>query len=191
MTTQMLINYAPSEACRVAIVADGKLEEYHAEPTDRVSRVNNVYVGRVTNVEPAIQAAFVDFGIEDNGFLHISDLHPMYFPKGDDETTERVGKKTPRRERPPIQACLKRGQEIIVQVIKEGVGTKGPTLTSYLSIPGRFLVMMPQMDPWACRARSRTRTPARRCATSSPSSTCPRASGSSCAPRGLTAPRPS
>jgi ribonuclease E len=57
-----------------------------------------------------------------------------------------VGKKTPRRERPPIQQALKRGQEIMVQVIKEGIGTKGPTLTSYLSIPGRFLVMMPDMD---------------------------------------------
>ena len=88
---------------------------------------------------------FVDFGSEENGFLHISDLHPQYFAKGD-EKTERVGKKTPRKSRPPVQDCIKRGQEIIVQILKEGVGTKGPTLTSYLSIPGRFLVMMPGMD---------------------------------------------
>ena len=60
--------------------------------------------------------------------------------------TERVGMKTPRRERPPIQQCLRRGQEILVQVLKEGLGSKGPTLTSYLSIPGRFLVMMPNME---------------------------------------------
>ncbi|MCB9846113.1 MAG: Rne/Rng family ribonuclease [Phycisphaeraceae bacterium] len=144
--TQMLINYAPGEECRVAIIEDGKLEEYHAESVDSASHVNSIYVGRVRSVEPAIQAAFVDFGLSDNGFLHVSDLHPMYFPGEDEETTERVGKKTPRRERPPIQACLKRGQEVIVQVLKEGVGTKGPTLTSYLSIPGRYLVMMPNMD---------------------------------------------
>ena len=144
--TSMIINYVPGEECRVAIVADGNLEEFHNERTDAVSRVNNVYVGRVTNVEASIQAAFIDFGIGVNGFLHVSDLHPRYFASGDDETTEKVGKKTPRKERPPMQHCLKRGQEIIVQVLKEGVGTKGPTLTSYLSIPGRFLVMMPQMD---------------------------------------------
>lgn len=143
---KMLINYVPGEECRVAIVEDGKLEEYYAERMSAVSRVGNIYVGRVTNVEPAIQAAFVDFGVGENGFLHVSDLHPRYFPGEDDETTERVGKKTPRRERPPIQAAIKKGMEIAVQVIKEGVGTKGPTLTSYLSIPGRFLVMMPQMD---------------------------------------------
>ncbi|MFG0242074.1 MAG: Rne/Rng family ribonuclease [Phycisphaerales bacterium JB054] len=140
----MIINYVPGEECRVAITSDGNLEELHAERTDAVSRVNNIYVGKVTNVEAGIQAAFVDFGLEENGFLHISDLHPRYFIE--DDATERVGKKTPRRERPPIQACLKRGQEVIVQVIKEGVGTKGPTLTSYLSIPGRYLVMMPNMD---------------------------------------------
>lgn len=142
--TEMVINYVPGEECRVAITEDGQLEEFFAEPTDRVSRVGNIYVGKVINVEPAIQAAFVDFGCEENGFLHISDLHPQYF--NNDDKTERVGKKTPRRERPPIQEALKRGQEITVAVLKEGVGTKGPTLTSYLSIPGRFLVMMPGMD---------------------------------------------
>src|SRR5262249_36518782 len=143
---EMVINYIPGEECRVAVVDDGKLDEFHAERADAVSHVGNIYVGKVVNVEPAIQAAFVDFGLEANGFLHVSDLHPQYVPGEDDDTTERVGKKTPRRERPPIQECLKRGQEIAVQVLKEGVGTKGPTVTSYLSIPGRFLVMMPKMD---------------------------------------------
>lgn len=145
-TNEMVINYVPGEECRVAVVENGKLEEFHAERADSVSHVGNIYVGKVKNVEPAIQAAFVDFGLEQNGFLHVSDLHPQYFPGEGDETTEMVGKKTPRRERPPIQECLRRGQEIAVQVLKEGVGTKGPTVTSYLSIPGRFLVMMPNMD---------------------------------------------
>ncbi|MBC7835883.1 MAG: Rne/Rng family ribonuclease, partial [Phycisphaerales bacterium] len=143
---EMVVNYVPGEECRVAVIEDGKLEEFHAERSDSVSHVGNIYLGTVVNVEPAIQAAFVDFGLESSGFLHVSDLHPRYFPGEDSDTTEMVGKKTPRRERPPIQHCLRRGQEIAVQVLKEGVGTKGPTVTSYLSIPGRFLVMMPLMD---------------------------------------------
>jgi ribonuclease E len=143
---QMLINYAPGEECRIAIVEDGQLEELYQERASAESHVGNIYKGRVTNVEPSIQAAFIDFGLDRNGFLHISDLHPMYFPGEDREEFERVGKKTPRRDRPPIQKCLQRGKEILVQVLKEGIGTKGPTLTSYLSIPGRFLVMMPNME---------------------------------------------
>lgn len=143
---QMLINYQPGEECRVALLEDGQLEEIHSERAGAVSYVGNVYVGKVTNVEPSIQAAFVDFGHDSNGFLHVSDIHPRYFPGGHDETTERIGHKTPRRERPPIQQCLKKGQEVIVQVLKEGINTKGPTLTSYISIPGRFLVMLPDMD---------------------------------------------
>lgn len=145
--SQMLISYVPGEECRVAVVENGLLEEFHAENARSISRVGNIYVGTVTNVEPAIQAAFVDFGVEEHGFLHVTDVHPRYFPGEDEEdTTESIGRKTPRRERPPIQKCFKRGDQIEVQVLKEGVGTKGPTLTSYLSIPGRFLVMMPQMD---------------------------------------------
>ncbi|MEO1128652.1 MAG: Rne/Rng family ribonuclease [Planctomycetota bacterium] len=145
-TSRMVINYVPGEECRVAMVDDGRLEEFHAERANAVSFVGNIYVGKVMNVEASIQAAFIDFGQETNGFLHVSDLHPQYFPGEDKDSTERIGKKTPRRERPPIQQCLKRGQEIIVQVLKEGISTKGPTLTSYLSIPGRFIVMLPDMD---------------------------------------------
>ncbi|MCC5828386.1 MAG: Rne/Rng family ribonuclease [Phycisphaeraceae bacterium] len=142
----MLINYVPGEESRIAIAEDGRLEELYQERAGSESHVGNIYKGRVTNVEPAIQAVFVDFGLERNGFLHISDLHPMYFPAEAREELEAVGKKTPRRERPPIQQCLRRGQEILVQVLKEGIGSKGPTLTSYLSIPGRYLVMMPFME---------------------------------------------
>ncbi|MEM9065838.1 MAG: Rne/Rng family ribonuclease [Planctomycetota bacterium] len=141
---RLVVNYIPGEECRVALLESGRLQEYEAERFDAISRVGNIYLGKVTNVEPGIQAAFVDFGVEEAGFLHVSDLHPMHFPGSDN--TERVGKKTPRRERPPIEKALKRGQQILVQVLKDGVGTKGPALTSYLSIPGRFLVMMPQMD---------------------------------------------
>lgn len=154
---ELVVNYVPGDECRIALLENGRLEDYHAERFDSVSHVQNIYVGRVANVESGIQAAFIDFGLEQHGFLHVSDLHPKYFRGagwggggggggvGGGET-ERVGFKTPRRDRPPIQECLRRGQEIAVQVIKEGVGTKGPTVTSYLSIPGRFLVMMPDMD---------------------------------------------
>jgi ribonuclease E len=141
---QMVINHVAGQESRVAVVKDGRMEELHSERVGATTFVGNIYVGRVTNVEAGIQAAFVDFGLESNGFLHVSDLHPRYFPG--DEKTEKIGQKTPRRERPPIQDCLKRGQEVIVQVLKEGINTKGPTLTSYLSIPGRYLVMLPWMD---------------------------------------------
>lgn len=144
--SRMLINYIPGDECRVALTVDGKLEEFHSERAGNLNIVGNIYVGKVMNVERSIQAAFIDFGYGVNGFLHVSDLHPQYFPGEDENTTEKIGKKTPRRERPPIERCLKRGQKIIVQVLKEGISTKGPTLTSYLSIPGRFLVMLPDMD---------------------------------------------
>ncbi|HVX85795.1 MAG TPA: Rne/Rng family ribonuclease [Phycisphaerae bacterium] len=328
----MLINVVEGEEVRIAVIRRGQLEELYMERSSTESHIGNIYKGRVTNVEPSIQAAFIDFGIGKNGFLHISDLHPQYFPKkhqprmpqqrrplpprqqpapqqphaapagfqppptapspeaaphespasespdaaiphaaaadtpavaydaapeqvpletapaespaapsaestapaeaplesapaestappteetpgngasedllthaaeeavatseehaeedqsipseepadfgsaynaefADDEEEEwggyeggpdmgdvddghmkpmeKVGRKTPRRERPPIQQCLRRGQEIIVQVTKEGIGTKGPTLTTYVSCPGRYLVMMPGMS---------------------------------------------
>ncbi len=143
---QMLISYQPGEECRVAIVEDGVLEDYHTERPATANRVNNLYLGKVTNIESSLQAAFVDFGGPESAFLHTSDIHPMYFPEEDGETTEKIGKKTARRDRPPIQQCLKRGQKIVVQILKDGVGTKGPAATTYLSIPGKYLVMMPQMD---------------------------------------------
>ncbi len=141
---QMLINASSGEECRIAVVDDRRLEEIFIERQSAVSHVGNIYKGVITNVEAGIQAAFVDFGLPKHGFLHISDVQPQYF--GDRQAEpEGVGQKTPRRERPPIQKCFRRGQEVIVQVTKEGLGTKGPTLSTYLSIPGRFLVMMPGM----------------------------------------------
>ena len=141
---EMIINVVPREECRIAILQEGKLEEIYLERASAENHVGNIYKGVVTNVEASIQAAFVDFGLGKNGFLHISDLHPEYFPDGEGKT-ENVGRKLPRRSRPPIQRCLRRGQEVIVQITKEGIGTKGPTLTTYPSIPGRFMVLMPSM----------------------------------------------
>src|SRR4051812_42981774 len=145
MAKEMLINVSEGEECRIALLDDGKLEELYMERTSSTSHVGNIYKGKVTNVEPSIQAAFIDFGLGRNGFLHISDLMPTYFGHGGEDVHETVGRKMARRDRPPIQRCLRRGDEIIVQIIKEGIGTKGPTLSTYLSIPGRILVMMPGM----------------------------------------------
>jgi len=144
LTRELLINVAQEDECRIAVVENGQLEELYTERTSLVSHVGNIYKGKVTNIEPSIQACFVDFGIGQNGFLHISDLQSSYFQRNFPK--ERVGRKHPRRDRPPIQECLKRGQELMVQVIKDGIGTKGPTLTTYLSIPGRFIVLMPGMN---------------------------------------------
>lgn len=141
---EMIINTVQREECRIAILEGARLEEIYIERAAAENHVGNIYKGVVTNVEPSIQAAFIDFGQGKNGFLHISDLHPQYFPDGGGPT-ENVGRKMPRKNRPPIQRCLRRGQEMLVQVTKEGIGTKGPTLSTYLSIPGRFLVMMPGM----------------------------------------------
>jgi ribonuclease E len=145
MSKLMLINTVEGQECRICIITNGNLEELYVERASSASRVGNIYKGRVTNVEPSIQAAFVDCGLPKNGFLHISDVHPQYFPGGGGKSSEPVGRKRPHRDRPPIQACLRRGQEVIVQMTKEGIGTKGPTLTTYLSLPGRLLVMMPGM----------------------------------------------
>src|SRR6266571_334296 len=145
MAKEMLINVSEGEECRIALVENNRLEELYMERTSSTSHVNNIYKGRVVNVEPSIQAAFIDFGLGRNGFLHISDLMPTYFGRKGEDIQESVGRKMARRHRPPIQRCLRRGDEIIVQIIKEGIGTKGPTLSTYLSIPGRILVMMPGM----------------------------------------------
>ncbi|MBI9015746.1 MAG: Rne/Rng family ribonuclease [Phycisphaerae bacterium] len=144
MAREMLINVAQEEECRIAVMANRRLEELYVERLGSASLVGNIYKGKVVNVEPSIQACFIDFGVGQNGFLHISDVQSSYLKQG--EKKERVGKKKPRKDRPPIQDCIKKGQEIIVQVIKEGIGTKGPTLSTYLSIPGRFLVLMPGMN---------------------------------------------
>src|SRR5947209_14259864 len=79
MKKEMLINVLQPEECRIAILEDGVLEELYVERTSHESYVNNIYKGRIVNIEPSIQAAFVDFGVGRNGFLHVSDVEPAYF----------------------------------------------------------------------------------------------------------------
>ena len=135
MSKEMLINAVDEEEVRIAVVEDGELQELYIERSSLENHVGNIYKGRVTNVEPSIQAAFVDYGLPKNGFLHVSDVIPSYY-----------GETRDGHNKPPIQKILKRGQEVIVQVSKEGIGTKGATLTTYLSIAGRFLVLMPGLN---------------------------------------------
>src|SRR3954469_22627232 len=109
MAKEMLINVSEGEECRIALLEDGKLEELYMERTSSTSHVGNIYKGRVTNVEPSIQAAFIDFGLGRNGFLHISDLMPTSFGRAGDDVKESAGGRMARRAPPPIQRCLRRG----------------------------------------------------------------------------------
>jgi ribonuclease E len=227
MKKEMLINVSQPEECRVTIVEDGVLEELYIERTGHDNYVGNIYKGKIVNMEPSIQAAFVDFGVGRNGFLHISDVEPQYYRQGGFDPAASLGSAGPQRFdvdlgdddnkidednngedtngnddsgndnsgndkisedkngedagegngeangepgdekqagsqqrqrrgparrvgarpriKPPIQDILRRGDEVLVQVIKEGIGTKGPTLSTYISIPGRYLVLMPAL----------------------------------------------
>jgi ribonuclease E len=161
MKKEMLINVSQPEECRIAVIENGVLEELYMERASQDNYAGNIYKGKIVNLEPSIQAAFVDFGVGRNGFLHISDVEPQYFRQGgyapesfdednddDDEQGSRRRKQhfsgRP-RSKPPIQEIFKRGDEVLVQVIKEGIGNKGPTLSTYISIPGRYLVLMPAL----------------------------------------------
>ncbi|MHC4424679.1 MAG: Rne/Rng family ribonuclease [Planctomycetota bacterium] len=145
MAREMLINVAESEECRVAVVEGGCLEELYVERASLGGHVGNIYKGKVVNIESGIQAAFIDFGVGKNGFLHVSDLHPRYFSRAGGGHIESIGRRKSLKDRPPIQDCLRKGQEIVVQVTKEGLKTKGATLSTYVALPGKYLVMMPWM----------------------------------------------
>ena len=159
MKKEMLINVLQSEESRIAILEDGVLEELYVERGSIENCVGNIYKGRVVNIEPSIQAVFVDFGVGRNGFLHVSDVEFQYYkhllPNGgkpDNEEDPRYQRGRRRfnersvRNKPPIQEIFRRGSEVLVQVIKEGIGSKGPTLSTYISIPGRYLVLMPGLQ---------------------------------------------
>ena len=111
MKKEMLINVMQPEECRIAIVEDGVLQELYVERTNQESYVNNIYKGKIVNLEPSIQAAFVDFGIGRNGFLHVSDVASAYFRGGergggerrDDRGGARRGERPPSRRFEPVE----------------------------------------------------------------------------------------
>ena len=151
MKREILINASPRET-RVAILEDDQLVELMLDRPDNRRMVGDIYLGKVEAVLPGIQAAFVDIGTEKSAFLHASDL---VFPEDDAEEpeddeagdAEEDDETAPRRGRrvkaPPIQDLLTRGQEVLVQVSKEPISTKGPRVTAQISLAGRFLVYMP------------------------------------------------
>ncbi len=145
MTTgvkEILINTNPFEK-RVAIVENGRLVEFYVERAkDRVI-TGNVYKGRVVRVLPGMQSAFLEVGLQRTAFLHVSDVTEPFDDDDDDEDDDKGRRK---RSLPRIQDVVKEGQEMMVQAAKEPIGSKGARLTSYISLPGRYLVFMPAYD---------------------------------------------
>ncbi|HTE47426.1 MAG TPA: Rne/Rng family ribonuclease [Gemmatimonadaceae bacterium] len=151
MKREILINANPRET-RVAIIEDDQLVELLVDRPEARRMVGDIYLGRVEAVLPGIQAAFVDIGTEKSAFLHASDLvYPEDEPADDDadddddDESDNAGGGGRRRraKAPAIQDVLKRGQDLIVQVSKEPISTKGPRVTAQVSMAGRFLVYMP------------------------------------------------
>lgn len=133
---RMLISAIHREESRVAIAEDDRLLELEIERADQIQLKGNIYRASISRVEPSLQAAFLDIGSNRNGFLQINDIHSTYFEDGINEGSSN------RSARPPIQEVLKAGQELVVQVVKDERDAKGATLTTNLSIPGRYLVLM-------------------------------------------------
>lgn len=132
MQNVMLINAAQTGECRVAIVEGESLVDFNIQTTVREKSKGNIYTGIVTHKEPSFQAAFVDYGGKRHGFLPISEISPQYHDK-----------QVESGEKPRIQDVLSRGQKLLVQVVKEEISNKGAALTTYISLPGRYLVLMP------------------------------------------------
>jgi ribonuclease G len=137
MSVEILINVSPREV-RTALVENGVLQEIFIERSNRLGLISNIYKGRVSRVLPGMQAAFIDIGLERTAFLHVSDIaqpadaeNGIVAPVMNGKTDE-------------IQALVSEGTEILVQVLKDPLGTKGARLTTFITIPSRYLVYMPK-----------------------------------------------
>lgn len=129
---KMLINATEREEVRVALVDGQRLYDLDIENRARLQTKANIYKAKVTRVEPSLEAAFVDFGAERHGFLPLKEIAPQYFRSS-----------SPDEGKMRIKDAIKEGTEVIVQVDKEERGTKGAALTTYISLPGRYMVLMP------------------------------------------------
>jgi ribonuclease G len=143
---EVIIN-AESLETRVAVMEDGKLEEFTIERTTDERLVGSIYKGKVRNLEDGLKAAFVDIGFEKNAFLHYWDIVPSNFDSGV-EVVERGERKRdkPRITQKDIPRLYPPGSDIVVQVTKGPIGTKGPRVTTNLVLPGRYLVLLPNSD---------------------------------------------
>ena len=135
MSEEILINVTPRET-RVAVVENGMLQEVHVERASRRGYVGNIYKGKVSRVMPGMQAAFVEIGLERAAFLHASDIVRPQIAIDENGETAAI-------PMPPINELVRDGQEIVVQVVKDPIGSKGARLTTHLSIPSRYLVLLP------------------------------------------------
>lgn len=134
MATELLVNITPSET-RIAYINGGILQQIHIERMARRNIVGNIYKGRISRVLPGMQAAFVDIGLDKAAFLHATDIFP--------QTVYAVGKAQKNVSLCNISELVRQGQDLMVQVVKEPLGTKGARLTTDISLPSRYLVFMP------------------------------------------------
>jgi ribonuclease E len=130
MSIKILINAVDPEECRVATVKENKLEQFHVESRLKEITHGNIYKGIISRIEPSLQAVFVDYDAERHGFLQKNEIHSDYFL--DTSTGEHA-----------INKLVKRGQELMVQVIKDPFMKKGAMLTTHISLPGRYMVLRP------------------------------------------------
>ncbi|MEP6938905.1 MAG: ribonuclease E/G, partial [Rudaea sp.] len=128
---RMLINATQREELRVAIVDGQSLYDLDIETSSKEQKKANIYKGRITRVEPSLEACFIDYGAERHGFLPLKEISRDYFAAGVDHS------------RAAIRELLKEGQDLLVQVDKEERGNKGAALTTFISLAGRYLVLMP------------------------------------------------
>lgn len=159
MSSEIIVNTNMRET-RIALLENGIISELYTERKKDEGIVGNVYKGRVVKVLPGMQVAFIDIGLAKAGFLYVSDINlfsgMMEYEKilgegitiNNDETSETVKESISEEpiQRLPIEEMLQEGQEILVQVSKEPIGTKGARITSYIALPGRYLVFMPSVD---------------------------------------------
>jgi ribonuclease G len=136
MSAELLINVTPSES-RVALIENGILQEIHIERHTKRGLVGNIYRGKVSRVLPGMQAAFIDIGLDKAAFLHASDIAVH------DEIAVEVSETA--IEKKDIRELVRDGQDIVVQVVKDPLGTKGARLTTDITLPSRYLVFMPNV----------------------------------------------
>ncbi|AEV24848.1 MULTISPECIES: ribonuclease G [Azospira] len=137
MPEEILINFTPQET-RVAVMHQGVAQELHIERTASLGIVGNIYLGKVVRILPGMQSAFIDVGLERTAFLHVADI---WLPRHSEKNGEKGDGEGGMR---PIERILTEGQSLVVQVIKDPIGTKGARLSTQISIAGRMLVYLPQ-----------------------------------------------
>ena len=143
--SKLLINAEEPEECRLALLENGRLESIHVSTVTKAQNKNNIYKARIVAIEANLQAAFVDYGTDKNGFLPFSEIHPEYYKDGLSAEVQKLVD-AHNWKRLSITDVMEKNQEVLVQVVKEEVGKKGANMTTYLSLPGRCVVLMPGSD---------------------------------------------